>query len=223
MARVSRKPVRQRVLPVADTGQHTTYDSTTKNVGTISVSTRRVSPINDNEEIEAKEDKDQEQGSSNEDRTGNQVVDPVIDCRDKSSSAWLHFPHVELLFLFFAFEGFVAAQIYGIEQSRCRSVQIVAAVVLVSLLNVSIYVYILYILEDGDIALKAPTVAFQGKSKYVMNATLREHTHFHSTLNTKCAGAIPGAHVYGCLPHHAGPSLLQGHHGVQMGFKQREN
>lgn len=133
MARISRKPVRQRVLPVADTGQHTTYDSTTRNVKTLSASARRVRPIDDNEGVEVKEDKDQEKGSSNEDRAVNEIVDPVIDCRDKSTSAWLHFPHVELLFLLFAFEGFVVAQIYGIQQSRCLSVQIVAVVVLVSL------------------------------------------------------------------------------------------
>lgn len=59
------------------------------------------------------------------------MVDPITDCRDMSSSAWLHFPHVELLFLLFAFEGFIAAQVYGAHESECLPAQIVTAVVLV--------------------------------------------------------------------------------------------
>eukprot|EP00903_Cladosiphon_okamuranus_P017681 g16281.t1 len=38
-------------------------------------------------------------------------VKKVVECREKSQSAWLHFPHVELVFLLFAFEGAVAAQV----------------------------------------------------------------------------------------------------------------
>lgn len=64
-------------------------------------------------------------------RSQHDIGDPITDCRDMSSSAWLYFPHVELLFLLFAFEGFLAAQVYGAYQSECLPAQIVAVVVLV--------------------------------------------------------------------------------------------
>ena len=34
-----------------------------------------------------------------------QDLSPLTECRDKSQSMWLHYPHLELLVLFFAFEG----------------------------------------------------------------------------------------------------------------------
>lgn len=61
---------------------------------------------------------------------------PIAECRDKSTSAWLHFPHVELLFLFFAFEGAVASQASAIRHVGvgCPSVFATAVLTLVRLL-----------------------------------------------------------------------------------------
>ncbi|CAM9886855.1 unnamed protein product [Ectocarpus sp. 12 AP-2014] len=46
-------------------------------------------------------------------------LSPVATCREHSTSAWLHFPHVELVFLFFAFEGAVASFASAIRNSEC--------------------------------------------------------------------------------------------------------
>lgn len=58
---------------------------------------------------------------------------PIAECRDKSTSAWLHFPHVELIFLLFAFEGAVASQASAIRHVglRCPSVFFTASATLV--------------------------------------------------------------------------------------------
>lgn len=56
----------------------------------------------------------------------------VLDCRDQSSSPWLHFPHIELVFLFFAFEGAIASEVSALRNSRCPWVTITAVTVLVS-------------------------------------------------------------------------------------------
>lgn len=44
---------------------------------------------------------------------------PIVACRRRSRSIWLHFPHLELLFLFWAFEGAVAAQVSAIRTAEC--------------------------------------------------------------------------------------------------------
>lgn len=44
---------------------------------------------------------------------------PILTCRRRSRSIWLHFPHLELLFLFWAFEGAVAAQVSAIRTAEC--------------------------------------------------------------------------------------------------------
>lgn len=59
-------------------------------------------------------------------------LSPVAECREHSTSAWLHFPHVELVVLFFAFEGAVATQISVLREGGCPSVTIAAAAALVS-------------------------------------------------------------------------------------------
>lgn len=53
-------------------------------------------------------------------------------CRNRSHSVWLHFPHLELLFLFFAFEGVVAAATSVLKHSGCPAAFYPALVVLVS-------------------------------------------------------------------------------------------
>eukprot|EP00903_Cladosiphon_okamuranus_P017880 g16453.t1 len=47
---------------------------------------------------------------------------PILACRRRSRSMWLHFPHVELLFLFWAFEGAVAAQVSALNKAECPRV-----------------------------------------------------------------------------------------------------
>ena len=76
---------------------------------------------------------DQEEGLSDEFWQQQDVPDPIVECRYRSTSLWLHFSHVELGFLIFAFEGFIAAQVYGVRQTGCLTVSIVSAIVLVSL------------------------------------------------------------------------------------------
>lgn len=64
-------------------------------------------------------------------RVGSRLI-PVAECRKHSRSAWLHFPHVELVVLFFAFEGAVASQVSALREGGCSPVMTVAAVALVS-------------------------------------------------------------------------------------------
>ena len=62
---------------------------------------------------------------------GHQHPNPIEHCREKSRSAWLHFPHVELVFLFFAFEGAVASQVAVIREAACPEILIAALCALV--------------------------------------------------------------------------------------------
>lgn len=57
--------------------------------------------------------------------------DPVEECRKISTSAWLHFPRIELAFLLFAFEGFVASQLSAIRKTECTWVLCTAVTILV--------------------------------------------------------------------------------------------
>lgn len=61
----------------------------------------------------------------------------VAECRGKSESAWLHFPHVELLFLYFAFEGAVIAELSVLQNSDCPAVFYTTVAALVSPVKVS--------------------------------------------------------------------------------------
>ncbi|CAN0007882.1 unnamed protein product [Ectocarpus fasciculatus] len=58
-------------------------------------------------------------------------LSPVAECREHSRSAWLHFPHVELVFLFFAYEGAVASQVSALREAGCPPVMIAAGLALV--------------------------------------------------------------------------------------------
>ncbi|CAB1116602.1 unnamed protein product [Ectocarpus sp. CCAP 1310/34] len=55
----------------------------------------------------------------------------VAECREHSQFAWLHFPHVELVFLFFAYEGAVASQVSALREAGCLPVMIAAGLALV--------------------------------------------------------------------------------------------
>lgn len=57
---------------------------------------------------------------------------PLAKCREISRSVWLYFPHIELAFLFFAFDGTVAAQVSALNNSDCPSVFVPSVLVLVS-------------------------------------------------------------------------------------------
>lgn len=59
-------------------------------------------------------------------------LSPVATCRQHSASAWLHFPHVELVVLFFAFEGAVASFASAMRHSECPEVFYTALTALVS-------------------------------------------------------------------------------------------
>eukprot|EP00903_Cladosiphon_okamuranus_P009469 g9024.t1 len=50
----------------------------------------------------------------------------IAECRERSQSAWLHFPHVELVFLLFAFEGAVSAQVAAVRENPSALVFILA-------------------------------------------------------------------------------------------------
>lgn len=59
-------------------------------------------------------------------------IEKIVECREKSRSAWLHFPHVELVFLLFAFEGAVACQVSTIRQNVSPISSFLAVATLVS-------------------------------------------------------------------------------------------
>lgn len=63
---------------------------------------------------------------------GESRLNPVATCRQHSSSAWLHFPHVELVALFFAFEGAVASFASAMRHSECSEFFYTALAALVS-------------------------------------------------------------------------------------------
>ena len=68
-----------------------------------------------------------------EETTANGIKDDLVECRDNSSSVWLHFPHLELVFLFFAFQGAVTTEARVIRHAglNCPSVFFVAIAYLV--------------------------------------------------------------------------------------------
>lgn len=49
--------------------------------------------------------------------SANIYLTPIDECRRQSKSAWLHFPHIELIFLLHAFEGAVASEASAIRQA----------------------------------------------------------------------------------------------------------
>ncbi len=49
-------------------------------------------------------------------------LSPVAACREQSTSVWLHFPHVELVVLFFAFEGAVASFASAMRHAECPEI-----------------------------------------------------------------------------------------------------
>lgn len=94
--------------------------------------------IADNGTIVSEEiDTDEEDGSSGLVIVRSQLS-PIAACREHSGSAWLYFPHVELLFLFFAFEGAVGAQATAIGTAGCPQLLGTAAAALVSPMGIHV-------------------------------------------------------------------------------------
>lgn len=73
-----------------------------------------------------------EEGGNISDNSYKVLVNPVAECRHYSRSAWLHFPHIELMFLFFAFEGAIVSQLSVLRDGDCPAVFFTAAIALVS-------------------------------------------------------------------------------------------
>ncbi|CAM9748893.1 unnamed protein product [Ascophyllum nodosum] len=128
--------LRQRVMPMADDIQ---TDGGHRSVACFKrpmslrqrVESSQGGSIWDTDTLEQKEDGVHEEGCLVVYRPRHNARDPIVECRDKSTSAWLHFPHVELVFLLFAFEGFVAAQVSAARNAECLPVFITASTVLV--------------------------------------------------------------------------------------------
>lgn len=78
---------------------------------------------------------------------GHVGINPIEECRNRSHSAWLHFPHVELVFLFFAFEGAIASQVSAIHTAGCPEIIASAGVALVSVQ----YRGVLRLKSSGDV------------------------------------------------------------------------
>ncbi|CAM9430646.1 unnamed protein product [Ectocarpus sp. 12 AP-2014] len=58
-------------------------------------------------------------------------IGQVSECRELSQSAWLHYPHLELVFLFFAFEGAVTSQVSALRSTSSSTVFYAAVATLV--------------------------------------------------------------------------------------------
>ncbi|CAN0278175.1 unnamed protein product [Ascophyllum nodosum] len=137
-ARLSGKTIRHKVLPMANDDPDTDCGETVLSPEPpTSLSTPRATTnlwpafsAVEKDTSRGKIDRDQEKGVSDELWQQQDVPDPIVKCRDRSPSLWLHFPHVELGFLIFAFEGFIAAQVFGVRQTGCLPVSITAAIVL---------------------------------------------------------------------------------------------
>lgn len=73
-------------------------------------------------------------------------MDKIAECREISQSAWLYFPHVELVYLLFAFEGAVAAQVAAVRRGDSSLVVFILAMsYLVSLCTVSLVVPLAFV------------------------------------------------------------------------------
>lgn len=72
--------------------------------------------------------------------TDHDIQNEFNECRDRSSSIWVHFPHLELVFIFFAFQGVVASQAQVIRDTgfRCLPVIYTAITILVRRENISL-------------------------------------------------------------------------------------
>ncbi|CAN0367524.1 unnamed protein product [Ectocarpus sp. 6 AP-2014] len=72
---------------------------------------------------------EQKRGRTNA-RAGSSIGQ-VSQCRELSQSAWLHYPHLELVFLLFAFEGAVTSQVSALRTTSSSTVFYAAVATLV--------------------------------------------------------------------------------------------
>ncbi|CAM9590962.1 unnamed protein product, partial [Ectocarpus sp. 13 AM-2016] len=77
-------------------------------------------------------------GDSNTDEEGgprntrpSNSIGQVSECRELSQSPWLHYPHLELIFLFFAFEGAVTSQMAALRSANSSIILYAAVATLV--------------------------------------------------------------------------------------------
>ena len=64
--------------------------------------------------------------------TSEDPAEQIAKCRDKSQSIWIYFPHVELVFLLYAVQGSLTAQVAVLREGNSGTVFYAAAVALVS-------------------------------------------------------------------------------------------
>eukprot|EP00903_Cladosiphon_okamuranus_P018718 g17231.t1 len=74
---------------------------------------------------------DEEENGEPRMKRANGRMGEISQCREISQSPWLHFPHLELVFLIFAFEGAVTSQVSALKDTNSSKVFYVAAVTLV--------------------------------------------------------------------------------------------
>ncbi|CAM9524910.1 unnamed protein product [Pylaiella littoralis] len=79
---------------------------------------------------------------------GSPFKNAVAKCRERSASIWLHFPHVELSFLLFSFEGAVAAYLSALRHSQCMDFLIP------SLIFLALYPLVLFITTGRTIYIR---------------------------------------------------------------------
>eukprot|EP00903_Cladosiphon_okamuranus_P014942 g13833.t1 len=75
-------------------------------------------------------DDDEEYGEPHVKRANGRMGE-ISQCREISQSPWLHFPHLELVFLIFAFEGAVTSQVSALKDTNSSKVFYMAAATLV--------------------------------------------------------------------------------------------
>lgn len=96
----------------------------------------RLAPVDEFEDgADNDDDSNQEEGRGRglvPMRGGESRLSPVAACREQSTSVWLHFPHVELVVLFFAFEGAVASFASAMRHSGCPEIFYTALAAMVS-------------------------------------------------------------------------------------------
>jgi len=111
------------------------------------------------------------------------ITHPILACRRRSRSMWLHFPHLELLFLFWAFEGAVTAQISALANAGCPRVFWLALAALVRMqprlyfrgvIGALVAVDVVHAVVHAVVAVAAAVAGY-----FVSAFTVQEYRSFH--------------------------------------------
>lgn len=134
-ARFLSRPVARSIVPTAeDTSIHGNPASNASTVTTLLRPPRLNAALHRGSTSWEEVDLDSDEEEGGQVLTGrDRPLSPIAECREISGSVWLHFPHVELLFLFFAFEGAVAAQLSAMWDSECWPIRLTALAGFVSI------------------------------------------------------------------------------------------